>query len=347
MLKGIFGEIINHLLIQQKRGMTVRIHKTGTGICLAILLILHLSGCSLRPARPLPPAAPGNAYLAVVDDAGRQVTLAKKPERVVILSASLLDLYYAVGGKAVGRPESKTLALSPEAQALPIVGTVGNVNLEALIALQPDLVIGGLQGAGEQLIPAMESSRIPYLLLRMKTYEDVRQKMKLFGDIAGTGQKAAERMADLDGRIRATLQQLPASPKKVAILHATAKTVTVELENTIAGNVARMLRLNNIAAGSRAFDGNPDMTPYSMEKLIEADPDLVLITLMGNQESIERRLRADVESNPAWANLRAVKNKQVFFLPTDLYLLNPGIRYDETVLHMARIVYPEVFKHGE
>ncbi|WP_040293994.1 ABC transporter substrate-binding protein [Acetonema longum] len=326
--------------------MTVKIHRIGAGVCLAVLLILHLTGCSFRSAGPLPSAAPDNAYLTVVDDAGRTVILAKKPERVVILSASLVDLYYAVGGRAVGRLDSKTLALSPEAQALPLVGMVGNVNLEALISLQPDLVIG-LQGAGEQLIPVMESSRIPYLLLRMKTYEDVRQKMKLFGDIAGTGPQAGEKAADLDSRVQATIQQLPVASKKVVILHATAKTVTVELENTIAGDVAKMLRLNNIAAGSRALDGNPDMTPYSMEKLIEADPDLVMITLMGNHESIERRLRADVESNPAWTSLRAVKSKQIFFLPTGLYWLNPGIRYDEAVLQMARIVYPEVFKHGK
>lgn len=49
------------------------------------------------------------------------------------------------------------------------------------------------------------------------------------------------------------------------------------------------------------------------------------------------------EINPAWNELRAVRNKRVFFLPMELFLLNPGIRYDEAVLYMAKLVYPEIY----
>ena len=55
----------------------------------------------------------------------------------------------------------------------------------------------------------------------------------------------------------------------------------------------------------------------------------------------------DVESNPAWNSLEAVKNKKIYFLPQELFLLNPSIHYPEAVHRMAKLVYPEVFMNGE
>ena len=142
-------------------------------------------------------------------------------------------------------------------------------------------------------------------------------------------------------RIEATAGRVPPAAKSVAILHATASSVTVQLDNSIAGNVAQILQLRNIAAGS--VGGGLETAPYSMEKLVEGDPDIVLITYMGDMLDIEKRLGNDVKSNPAWNGLRAVKNGQVFFLPMELFLLNPGIRFDTAVIYMAKTVYPEVF----
>ena len=305
-------------------------------------LIMGISGCSQRQeaAGPATGQLPG-AYLTITDDNGREVTLPKKPERVVILAPSFVDIYYAVGGKAVGRAVTTVGVVPPEARSVPVV-SLRDANLEKVIELQPDLVIA-LQGISENYIPILDSSRIPMIILRMKTYEDVLVKMKLFGDIAGTREQARHVTETLNERVTKLKQQAPPQSKKVVILHATAKSITVELENSIAGSVAKMLNLQNVAAGDQALDGNPEVTPYSMEALVERDPDIIFVTVMGDQETIGRRMQADVESNPAWSSLRAVQNKQVFFLPMELFLLSPGIRYDEAVTYMGKLVYPEIY----
>lgn len=306
---------------------------------LVLLLFFQTAGCVSKPAVQLAPSA---AYLTLTDDAGRVVALPKQPERIVPLSSSFVDLLYAVGGKAVGKPSSTTGSLPPAARALPSVGHVSNINAEQLLALRPDLVIG-FQGLHERLIPILESSKIPFIIIKMKTYDDILAKVKLFGDLSGTQAQAASVAEGMRSRIKAVTGKTPQTGKSVAILHATANSVTVQLENSIAGNIAQMLRLRNIASGSVA--ANLETAPYSMEKLIEGDPDLVLITYMGDMADIEKRLRADVKSNPAWSGLRAVKNEQVFFLPMELFLLNPGIRFDAAVTYMAGIAYPEIFPH--
>lgn len=311
--------------------------------CFFCLFVVLLSGCAGKnQAVPLQDKIM-TSYLTIHDDAQRVILLEKKPERIVVLSSSFLELLYAVDGQAVGRPSSRTADIPTKAKELPEVGFVYNVNLEKVIALQPDLVIG-FQGIHEKLVPLLASSKIPVVLLKMKSYDDVINKTKLFGEITGNKTKAAERITAMDERVKAISEKLPVASKKVAILHATAKSVTLELESSIAGDIAKMLKIRNVAAGSKPLDSDMDSTPYSLEKLVEQDPDVILVVTMGQSGEIENRLKADVESNPAWSTLRAVKEKKVLFLPPELFLLHPGVQIADAVEYMAKAVYPEVYK---
>lgn len=310
-------------------------------VCILSIMSVIFAGCASSSQEKSITKSPDH-YLQMTDDAGRNVVLEKKPQRIVVLSTSFLDVLYGVGGKAVGRPSSKTPQTFPAQQEIPEVGFIYNVNTEQVLALQPDLVIG-FQGIHDKLIPTFESSKLPVMILKMKTYDDILGKVKLFGDIAGTQEKAQTLLATMQAKINEVTAKLPVQSKKIVILHATAKNVTVELDSSIAGNVAKILKLNNIAAGSMPIVGDSEKTPYSLEKLVEGDADAILVVTMGNMAEIETRMKADIESNPAWSGLRAVKTGQVFFLPAELFQLNPGIRFHESVEYMAKVMYPEVY----
>jgi iron complex transport system substrate-binding protein len=269
--------------------------------------------------------------------------LTKKPERIVVLSNSFLELLYAAGGQAVGRPGSRTVDIPEQARALPEIGFVYNVNTEKVLSLQPDLVIA-FQGIHEKLIPLLESSHIPVLVLKIKSYDDVVNKVRLFSEIAGTKEKGETLIHSMEGKLEAVAGKLPQTAKRVAILHATAKSVTLDLESSVAGGVAKRLKLTNVAVGSKPLDADMDSTPYSLEKLVEQDPDIILVVPMGQSQDIKKRLADDVVSNPAWATLRAVREKKVLFLPPGLFLVNPGIHMPDAVEYMAKTVYPEVYK---
>ena len=309
--------------------------------CILTVMSLVFSGCTSQPKKEQVVEVSAD-YLHIIDDDGRTVILTKKPQRIAVLSTSFLDALYGVGGEAVARPSSKTTAIYPASQMAGEVGFVYNINSEQLVSLQPDLVIG-FQGIHEKLIPILDSSHIPVIMLKMKTYDDVLMKVKLLGGIVGS-QVTAQRMIDkMQNKINEVVARLPAQSKKIVILHATAKNVTVELDNSIAGNVAKMLRIKNIATNSQPLDSDPDIAPYSLEKLVEGDADAILVVTMGNMADIETTMKTDLASNPAWAGLRAVQNNQVFFLPSELFQLNPGIRFHEAVEYMAKVVYPEVY----
>ncbi len=314
----------------------------GLLVILSVLTVILLAvGCSSNQSTAATDQAK-QAYLTVQDSTGRTVTLPKKPERIVVLSPSFLDLLYAVGGQAVGRPNSKTEELPPAAAQVPEVGFVYNVNLEKVVSLQPDLVIA-MQGMHDSLVPTFDSNHIPVLVLKYKTLDDTIETIRLLGQIAGTQAKAEDLIKGMQDKIQAITARLPAEHRKVAILFATSKSVTVQLERTIAGSIAQTLGLTNIAAGTVSLNQENDNVPYSLEKLVEADPDDVFVVTMGNATEIGKRMQADVESNPAWASLRAVKSNKVTYLPSDLFLLNPGLKMPEAVEYMAKVSYPEVY----
>lgn len=283
------------------------------------------------------------AYLTLKDAAGRQVVLASKPERVVSLSPSYLGMIDAVGGKIVGRATSKVGIIPDSMQAVPEVGLVFNINMENLVALKPDLVLAG-RNQHEKFVPLLESNKINVIEFDAKTFDEVKQTVKILGDIYGSPEKAKAENELLDKQISAITSKLPNDKKRIVIMHATASSVTVEGSHSIAGCVSDILGFENVAA---ALNGKSDKTPYSMESLVGQNPDLIFITSMGKAEEIENRLRMDFKKNPAWSSLAAVQQGKVYVLPEKLFLLNPGLRYPEAVKYMAQQVYPEVFKNGK
>lgn len=312
-----------------------------------IMVTFSVTGCGLESKQISAGTTTQTGYLTIKDDAGRTITLRQKPEKIVVLSPSYLELLYAVGGKAAGRPNSSAkLTALPQGQDIPEVGFVYNINAEKVVALQPDLVIA-MQGMHEKLIPVLESNNIPVIVLKYKTYDDIFDKIALFGDIAGTREKAQALAQDMNSKVKLITDKLPDKNTKIAILHATVKSVSLELDNSIAGNVANLLRLQNVAVESKPADNATDTIPYSLEKLVDSDPDIIFVVTMGNAAEIEKTMRSDVEGNPAWSTLRAVRDKRLIFLPSELFLLNPGLRMPDSLAYMAKLVYPEIYGNAK
>lgn len=310
-------------------------------ICLLILALcmLAVTGCAPQNDATQGNSSSGN-YAVLTDDRGTVVTLAQKPQRVVVLSTSLLNFAAAVDGDLVGRAtvKSEDAALPEKYQAVPDVGPVYNVSLEKVLSCQPDLVIASADHH-EKLAAQLEESHIPVLVLKTKTYDDVKRNLDIIGKVYGKEDAAKAKEAELDQAIHAITDAVPSQGKRVAIIHATPSSVSVELPSSIAGDIAQLLHLQNIAAGA-ASDDQATRIPYSMESLVQADPDVIFLTSMGSSDKIQKRIQEDIEGNPAWASLAAVKAGRVYVLPEKYFLLNPGLDYPKAVAYMANLVYP-------
>lgn len=308
----------------------------------AVLFMLGIlsAGCGKSPA-----AGVDGTYLTLTDDNGRQVSLSKKPERIVALSASFLEPLQAVGANVVGRPSSQT-GVPEGAQSIEEVGAVYQINIEKVVALQPDLVIA-YKGMNDKFVPILESNHIPVIVVDMKTYEGVKEKIRLFAALTGEKEKGEALVTSMDDKIAAIQDKLPAGVKRIAILHSTAQSVTVQLDGSIAGSVAKMLGFENVASASDPLEGNPNAAPYSLETLVKQNPDIIFVTSMGDMEAIKQSMEQNMAANPAWQTLPAAAGGRLYFLPQSLFLLNPGIHYPEAVASMAKLAYPGVFDDVE
>ena len=312
-------------------------------VALLIVAILVISGCGPKNKQTV--KTNGQAYLTVTDDEGRKVVLPNKPERIVALAGSDLTLLDAVDVNLVGRVTTKVGNIPARYKDLPEVGVTTGVNIEKVVALKPDCVLA-IAGQHDKYIQLLESNNIPVFMLRIKSFEDVKAKLHLMSQIAGTEDKGDAVIAKLDKEVNGILNKLPKEKQTVVILHATAKNVTVELDTSIAGGVAKMLRLENVAAGgNKKISG--DKVPYSLEELVNRDPSVIFLTSMGEGPDIEKRMRADVTNNPAWSSLSAVKNGKFYVLPEKYFLLSPGLNYPAAIKYMAKQVYPEAFTNEE
>jgi len=221
----------------------------------------------------------GTNFAVIKDDMGREVTLAKKPERIVVLSASFLEPLHAVGGDVVGRPDSKT-KMPDYAKDKASVGEVYQIDVEKVLACQPDLVIIN-KGMNEKLVSTLEENKIPAIVIDMRSYEDVKREIGIFAQVTGEKEKGEALIKDMDEKIQGVLARVPKEKKRVAILHSTSQGLSVQLDGSIAGSIAKTLGWENVAAGMTPLENNPDAAPYSMETLVEQNPDIIFVTSMG------------------------------------------------------------------
>ena len=299
---------------------------------------LLMAGCGSEKTSA-PVEVKQEVFATIDDDAGRKIILEKKPSRVVVTSASFLEPLHAVGGEIVGRPDSKN-QMPSWAKDLPSVGAVYQIDVERLLACAPDLVIIN-KGMNEKLLPVLEENKIPALVVELKTYDDFKRGLKMFSLISGDVETGDKIISDMDAEIKAIVDKVPKASLRVAILHSTAQGLTVQLDGSIAGSIVKMFGWQNVASGMTPLEKNPDAAPYSMETLAEQNPEIIFVTSMGDLDEIKSNMTRAIETNAAWQAIGAVKDNRLYFLPQDLFLLSPGLRYPEAVKTMAKLIYPK------
>ena len=341
----------------------VRNPMAGLVSCFLFLLPLALTGCSPSKAPEPGPVlaaherqeameAGADLETLVLEETADSVLVGgpampeprwftKRPERVVILLGSFLELWYDCGGKAVAR--TKNVGRMPEgAKDLPVLGTISHINAELLVELQPDLVVAPEIGSLQKFRPIMESNGFPVLTLRYRHYADFVEIYSLFCRLNGREDLLAERLGRIENDVAAIVGRCPkdVSPTAVVVL-CTPNSVSCELRNSSVGAMLEKLGTENLATDCGV--GAQMRTALSLERIIADDPDIVFFTTMGATDKGRERAEKTVMANPAWKSLSASRNGRVHFLDKSLFTYKPNCRYPEAFRVLAGLLYPDVF----
>lgn len=246
----------------------------------------------------------------VTDQLGREVTIEKKPEKIVsgyYISTSLLialgleDNLVGIEAKADSRPIYKLAA--PKLLELPSVGTAKNFDLEGCAALNPDLVI--LPAKLKDSIPALEELGIKVLAVNPENGDLLNEAIDIISKATSTTQIAYMLKSFSNALINQISNAIVGSKKPSVYLSSngtfTAAAGAKMYQNTIIEN----------AGGTNAAAEITDTSwaKVSYEQINKWNPDVIVIASDADY-TVE-----DVLSDPAVSQVTAVKEKRVYKMP--------------------------------
>lgn len=275
-------------------------------IALALAASLALAGCgSSDESAEDSPTSPSAAYPVTIDAVNGEVTLEKRPERIVSLSPSATEILFAIGAgdQVVAADEYSTY---PE-EAPTTTLSAYDPNVEAIAGYSPDLVViandsNGIVGALAELdIPTIVN---PAPATIEEGYDGVAALGLATGHVDETATVVARMRADIAKALEAPAQ------KGLRVYHELDEKLYAASSASFIGSVYTALGATNVAdAADKQKSGYPQMTE---EAVIAADPELIVIT---DQVSYTAD---DVASRPGWANVTAIENGSIVTVDADI-----------------------------
>ena len=321
----------------------------------AALCLLLLAGCGAASSGPASSAggasaaatapADSEAACTFTDDLGREVTLEAAPRRVAALTGSYADIWCTAGGRdtlvASASDAWTDFDLGLGEEVANIGGAMG-VSVEELLAAAPDLVLASTNiPSNQEMLPALEAAGVDVAFFSADTFEDYLRMLEICTGLTGSpeayqtyGEAVAEEIEAARARAAAALEEQ--GPEKVLYIRAAASVVKPKGSNgTVLGEMLADLGCINIADQDQSL-----LEDLSMEAILAADPDKILIVLQGaDPEPAKAQLEGEVLSNPAWQQLTAVREGRVYYMDKDLYHLKPNARWGEAYDHLVEILY--------
>jgi iron complex transport system substrate-binding protein len=297
---------------------------------------------SVAPAATgTPPAsvAPSDAAafpLTLTDDEGTAVEIAEEPDTIVSLTPAATETLFAlgVGDRIVGKG-SDFFLYPPAASAIPDVqsfdGTELKVDVEQILALEPDVVIaGGNFGTPPADIERLRSLDIPVVVVYAPTIATVLDDIEMLGDAVGRGDEADAIVEEMQSGFDAVAESVEGLPRP---------RVFYELDATGAfygpADNSFLAEMIELAGAEAVTTGSADRFDIPVERLISEDPEVIL--LADAQFGVTPEQVAD---RPGWNVITAVKNGDIRPID-DQTVTRPGPRLMLGLQLLASTIHPD------
>nr|MBL8412535.1 cobalamin-binding protein [Dechloromonas sp.] len=252
----------------------------------------------------LPPA---HADLVVKDDTGREVRLKAPAQRIVALAPHIAESLFAAGAgsKLVGTVDYSDYP--PEAKKVPRVGGYSRLDLEAIAALQPDIVLAWESGNNMPQVDKLRALGLTVHVSQPNKMENVADQLERLGRLAGT-EASANAAAERFRKRLAGLRAANANKPKVRVFYQIWKAPL-----TTVGGPQIISDAITLCGGENVFGHLPKMAPtVTVEAVLEADPEAIVATGMGDAKP------EWLHDWDKWTRLTAVKRNNLFHINPDI-----------------------------
>jgi iron complex transport system substrate-binding protein len=296
---------------------------------------LVLCFCFLAPlfAETFFVTPPVHAQQVFEDALGRKVVITRSPKRIVSLGPNITEILYALGlsHRIVG---VTTFSNYPEeAKHKPRVGSYVNLNIEKIVSLEPDLIIGTYGGNPKTTVLRLEELGFPVYVTRTETVAEMLGMIEDIGRITDTTETASILVSALRRRIKAVTDRVENASRPLVFLEINAKPLITVGAGSFHNQVITLAGGRNLAADSQAR-----YPQYSLEDVVKRGPDVILISTMDRSGLFEQQK----EQWMRWENIPAVQNNRIYFIDSDL-VDRASPRIVDGLEEMARLIHPTLF----
>lgn len=302
----------------------------------ARVLMALAAGAAASPdtvvARQASPAAPPSRV--ITDEIGRRVNVPADVKRLVSLAPNLTEIIYALGLDTKLAGDTDYCDVPARAKTKPHVGSVLAPNLEAIVALHPDLVLAvANSGNRKETVEALDHIGLAVYTIDPRSVRDVLTSIEHIATIAGAAEQGAELARRLQARLDAVQARLEEQPLAHALFVVWDDPLITIGHNTLIADALRWAGVESVILSQRSWP------QISFEEVLRLQPEY-LIFANDHSDSGSTPL-TDLRSRPAWKELRAVELGHVVTVSEEITRPSPGLI--DVIEDLARAVHPEAF----
>lgn len=301
------------------RGTTVRASALALGLVATVLGVAALSFSARM----------------VTDQTGRSVNIPEKPTRIVSLAPSITETLFALGlgDQLVG--DTDYCEYPPEARLKSRVGPVLNPNLEKIVELKPDLVLGSREANRIETADRLERLGIPLYGVTAETVDGTLSSIEDLGQVLNRKIEARRLVAELRSRISRVEQRVAGRRRPKVLFVVWYRPLTTAGPHTFVADVVR--RAGGVSISD---DLSGEWPRLSLEEALRRDPDVILFPSAESFAPSPEELMV----LPGWKEFRAVKNHRLHFVSDSV--VRPSPRLVDALEEVARILHPELSSSG-
>ncbi|MCR5589502.1 MAG: ABC transporter substrate-binding protein [Bacteroidales bacterium] len=248
---------------------------SGQWVVGSILLLLLLVACGHSGNQ----TTKQSSNDTVTDDYGRTVVVPTQPQRVVSLSPAVTEIIYALGAQEMLVGRTDFCEYPAEAQQLPSIGGISNLNIESILSLNPDLVISGSM-VSKKVTDQMDAMGVPMVcVIEKPRFNALFDNISAIGHLVGKEHEADSLIENLELRIENLISSTDSSqlstpnsqlPTVYYVVGFGASGNFTAGGNTFINDIIRMAGGRNIAEDVEGWS-------YSLEALVKEDPDYIIV----------------------------------------------------------------------
>lgn len=265
--------------------------------------------------------------IEVTDASGESITFDKVPESIAVLSSGDLDMLLSLGVNVTGRPTASG-PVAKEVESITEIGNPHQPNFEKIAEVHPDVLAASM--SFKQHAENIERQGTKVIYTKANSIADIQETIEMFGQLFQKETEAKDLNTVITEKVSG-IEKAASDSVRALLVYGAPGTYLAALPHSLSGDLLEKAGGENIASDFPQEESYPQYASLSVEKIIERNPEVVMLITHGDPEAVKAAFETEMEKNAAWKNLDAVKNGNVVVLPSHLFGTNPGTKVVEAL----------------